>query len=88
MSAPKIIYDETEISAIFFSQLKEGGRIGNEPLVLETRFICLPYRKKVTDLQLILDFDNYDSVRLFISKDCDTLDEIQEYFTILYVIYW
>ena len=87
MSTPKVIYDESEMQPFFYSQLKEGGRIGNEPLLLETHLICLPFRKKVTDLQIVLDFDNFDSVRLFVSKECDTLGEIQEYFNILYVIY-
>ena len=88
MSTPQIIYDESEISPLFTSTLKAGGRIGNEPLLLETHLACLPFRKSVTDMQIILEFDNFDIVRLFVSKECDTLEEIQEYFNILYVIYW
>jgi hypothetical protein len=88
MGKPQIVYDTNEMEPFFFSTLKEGGRVGNEAALLEVHLICLPYKKKVNDLSIILTFNEFDSVRLLISKECDTLGEIQEYFTILYVIYW
>lgn len=88
MGKPVITYDSVEMSPVFYGSLADGGRIGNEPMVLEVHLICLAYRKKVNDLEIILTFNEYDSVRLTIRKECDTIGEIQEYFTILYVIYW
>lgn len=88
MKTPKVIYDEQNIQPIFAGALKSGGTIENEPLVLELVFICQPFQKVKTDLELLMEFEKYDKVKLVMSKECDTIGEIQEYFDILYVIYW
>jgi hypothetical protein len=68
--------------------LKNGGLITNDPSKLVISFACQQFKQSTTDLQLHLDFGNNKDIELFLSKECDSVQAIQEYFTVLSVIYW
>jgi len=88
LKTPLVKLDEFNLQGVLFGDLKEGGEVGNEPKAIDVRFICVPFRKTENDVQILLEFNNYDTIDLYFKKICDNYGEIQEYFDILYVIYW
>lgn len=85
---PKLIYDENNLGIVVSGQLGNGGAITSNVENLSLNFICMPFKKSISDVQVNLIFKNYDVVDILFTKECDTLGEIQEYFSILYFIYW
>lgn len=88
MKTPKIFYDENDYTLIVKGDLINGGIINNQNSILSLNFVCLPYKKTKTDLEVTLSFDNGKRVELFLTKECDTIEEVQQYFTVLYTVYW
>ncbi len=88
MKAPTIITNEESIKTLFKGQLANGGLLTSSPQSLSVIFACSPLNKSSTDIQVTLHFDNDSYINLFFNKECNTVQEIQEYFTFLYVIYW
>jgi hypothetical protein len=88
MKEPTIVYNEEDLTLIFKGQLAKGGLLTSSPQSLSIIFGCSPLNKSNTDIQFTLHFDNNSFINMFFNKECNTVEEIQEYFTFLYVIYW
>jgi hypothetical protein len=88
MKAPSIITNDENIKTLFKGQLANGGLLSSFPQSLSVIFACSPLNKSNSDVQVTLHFDTNTYINLFINKECNTLEEIQEYFTFLYIIYW
>jgi hypothetical protein len=78
MKEPTIVYNEQD----------KGGNLTSSPQSFSIILACVPLTKSSTDIQVTLHFDNDSYINLFFNKECNTIQEIQEYFTFLYIIYW
>lgn len=88
MRDPTIVYNEQELTTIFRGQLAKGGNLTSSPQSFSIIFACAPINKSSSDVQITLHFDDHSYINLFFNKECNTIEGIQEYFTILYIIYW
>lgn len=88
MKVPSIITNDENIKTLFKGQLANGGLLSSIPQSLLIIFACSPLNKSNTDIQVTLHFDTNNYINLFINKECNTLEQVQEYFTFLYLIYW
>lgn len=88
MKEPVLIFNEQDYTTFVKGDLVKGGALKTTPQSYTVSFGCHAFKKSTTDLELELEFVNNQSLKLFFAKECDTIEEIQEYFNILYVIYW
>lgn len=88
MREPTIIYDTNSFKALFSGQLNKGGILNNTPQTLEIDFSCTALKQSMTDFELTFVFANNEMINLYISKECNTAGEAQQYFNILYTVYW
>lgn len=88
MRTPDTTYDVEDYELMVAGELSNGGFIFDEPRKLSLIFACKPFKQSATDLQLSLDFGNKQEVELYLNKECDSMQTVQEYFTVLYVVYW
>ena len=88
MKEPTMVYNEEDLTLIFKGELAKGGILTSSPQSLSIIFGCSPLNKSNSDVQLTLHFDDKSFINMFFSKECNTVEEIQQYFTFLYVVYW
>jgi hypothetical protein len=87
LKKPSYMANESDLAVFLSGELAGGGKLTSTPGVLELTFACQPFKKSKTDIAIELGFNN-TMFSLFLAKECDTVEEIEEYFTILYAIYW
>ena len=78
MKEPTMVYNEEDLTLIFKGQLAKGGALTSSPQSLSIIFGCSPLNKSNTDIQFTLHFDNNSFINMFFSKECNTVEEIQE----------
>jgi hypothetical protein len=87
LNKPTYTANEGDLTLLLSGDLANGGRVTAAPLNLIITIACQPYKKSKTDIAIELNFVN-STFSLFFAKECDTVQEIEEYVSILYVIYW
>ena len=89
LDVPKLIYDENTLEAVTQSDLMHGGLIDQNPRELSVVFLCKPNIKGITDVELILKQKSNEKYLSYVfRKNCDTITQLETYFTFLYIIYW
>jgi hypothetical protein len=88
LKEPTYTANESDINMLVSGDLSKGGTIGNSLQTIVMNLACQPFKKSKTDIGINLHFETSNSISLFFSKECDTVEEIQEYFSVLYAIYW
>lgn len=88
LQPPSLTYDQNILQAIAGDQLKSGGQIDHTPKPLSFIFACQQNQKAISDVQALLTFANQEVISLSFKKECHTADAIEEYFNVLYAIYW
>ena len=87
MKEPQLSYDANAFQSVLSGELSKGGILTNHPQVFTITFACTPLKYTKSDIELILNFQNNDSVTLYFQKECETVGDLEE-FDMLYTIYW
>ena len=89
LDVPILDYDQNEMEALITSDLKQGGTISQNPKDITLVFACKSNVKDKSDIQLLLrEKGNNKSLTFNFKKRCDTVTQIESYFTFLYIVYW
>lgn len=89
LDTPILDYDQNEMEALITSDLKYGGSLSEKPRDLTLVFACKSNVKDKSDIQLVLrEKGNKKSVTFNFKKKCDTITQMESYFTFLYIVYW
>jgi hypothetical protein len=87
MKEPEVIFNEENLITIFKGDLQKGGIIEQKPQILTLAMACKDIKVTNNDMQIKLSFDS-QTISLFFQKECDTTQEIHDYFIIIRIIYW
>ncbi len=88
MFKPEVIVNSNNLQVLSLGWLGNGGNVLPTPHDIVVHFVCMRYRISTNDVQVSLNFEGYDPINLIFEKKCNTISEVQEYFTILFIIYW
>jgi hypothetical protein len=85
---PTLVTDQSNFNYALTGPLSHGGTVTNIPENLTITFACIPNKLSKSDIELNLHFSNEENIPLYFTKECDfaTIDE--EYFNVIYTIYW
>jgi hypothetical protein len=88
MKQPIIVYDENLLNVVITGPLSKGGLLSITPEIFTITFACTTFKQNINDFELSLQFDNNDIINMYFSKECNTIGEVQEYFTFFYTLYY
>lgn len=89
MKKPELIFNEDNVVSLFKGDLQTGGSVNADSQSFTLALACKEnMTKSSTDIQLKMMFDDNLHVCMFFSKECDTTDGIQSYFTVIKFVYW
>jgi hypothetical protein len=88
MKPPVVVYDENLLNVVVTGPLIKGGLLTNSPEMFTITFACTSFKQNINDFEVSFQFDNHDMINMYFSKECNTIGEVQEYFTFFYTIYY
>lgn len=88
MKEPILVTDQSNFNYALTGSLSHGGTINNVPEVVTMTFACTPNKISKSDVEINFQFINDESIPLYFSKECDFATTDEEYFNIIYTIYW
>src|SRR4051794_10080669 len=88
LKEPTIINNEDLLTVVTTGSLSKGGILNNTPDMLTLSFSCTSFKQSKSDLEVNFSFHNGESINLYFVKECDTIGDVQEYFTFFYTIYY
>jgi hypothetical protein len=68
--------------------MSHGGILTNIPEHFTITFACTPNRTSQSDVEINLGFEDNTLIPLYFKKECDFATVDEEYFNIIYTIYW
>lgn len=88
MKEPSIVSDQSNFNYALTGSLSHGGTITNVPENVTITFACTPNKTSKSDVEVNFHFNNDEMIPLFFSKECDFATADEDYFNIIYTIYW
>jgi len=88
MKEPSLVTDQSTFNYAVSGPLSHGGSVTNVPESLTITFACTPNKTSKSDVEINLQFINGEIIPLYFSKECDFATADEEYFNIIYTIYW
>jgi len=88
MKEPTLITDQSNFNYALTGPLSHGGTVTNVPENLSITFACTPNKTSKSDIEINLHFTNDEIIPLYFTKECDYATVDEEYFNIIYTIYW
>lgn len=88
MKEPILVTDQSNFNYAVTGALSHGGTVTNVPESLSITFACTPNKTSKSDVQINFQFANDEMIPLYFSKECDFATADEEYFNIIYTIYW
>lgn len=68
--------------------MAHGGLLSNVPENFTITFACTPNKITKSDVQVNVQFENEQIIPLYFSKECNFETADEEYFNLIYTIYW
>jgi len=88
MKQPTIVSDQSNFNYALTGPLSHGGTVTNVPENLTITFACTPNKISKSDVEINFQFINDEMIPLYFSKECNFVTADEEYFNIIYTIYW
>jgi len=85
---PTIVSDQSNFNYAITGPLGHGGILSNVPESFTITFACTPNKTTKSDVEVNIHFDNDQIIPIYFSKECDFATADEEYFNIIYTIYW
>ena len=85
---PTIVSDQSNFNYAVTGALAHGGTLSNVPESFTITFACTPNKLTKSDVEVNIHLDNDQIIPLYFAKECDFSTADEEYFSIIYTIYW
>lgn len=85
---PTIVSDQSNFNYAITGPLSHGGTLSNIPEHFTITFACTPNKTTKSDVEVNIHLDNEIIIPIYFSKECDFITTDEEYFNIIYTIYW
>lgn len=85
---PTIVSDQSNFNYAITGPLGHGGVLSNVPENFTITFACTPNKLTKSDVEVNIHFENDQIIPIYFSKECDFATADEEYFNIIYTIYW
>jgi len=88
MKEPTLVTDQSSFNYALTGPLSHGGPVTNVPENLTITFACTPNKTSKSDIEFNFQFINNEVIPFYFSKECDFVTADEDYFNIIYTIYW